>query len=78
MNVKSSLLLVLCFAWRPGRRMQKKDLPSAAGRPEFSGRSTSSPTEDLRYQVPASKPLDVQKELVYYLNEAPCAAGISS
>ena len=75
MNVKSLLLLVLCFglAVLAAGCKKKEPVPGpAAAAPEFQWQIDQfADLRILRYQVPGFEALSTsQKELVYYLNEA--------
>jgi dipeptidyl-peptidase-3 len=73
MNVKSSLLLALCFGLAVLAAGCKKTEPGpAAAAPEFNWQIDQfADLRILRYQVPGFESLTpAQKELVYYLSEA--------
>jgi dipeptidyl-peptidase-3 len=73
MNVKSSLLLALCFSLAFLAAGCKKTEPEpAAAAPEFAWQIDQfADLRILRYQVPGFEALSAsQKELVYYLSEA--------
>jgi len=75
MNVRSSILLVLCFGLillAAGCRKKEPEPPAAAAAPEFQWQIDQfADLRILRYQVPGFETLTPsQKELVYYLGEA--------
>jgi len=75
MNVRSSILLALCFGLilvAAGCRKKEPEPPAAAAAPEFQWQIDQfADLRILRYQVPGFEALTPpQKELVYYLSEA--------